>query len=165
MMESNPNTGWHFKDVLQAILETGAEPWHIRAIIKTILEWGLSRHALAETLDQFGVSCVSYYKADLLDLMITYANIILDDHYISEEEYRYFGLLKILFRIQEGDFYKHRYHQLQNIFESHIQHIMADGKVDLEEALQTVDLESMFGLSNDQFEQLEKSITFKLSGI
>jgi hypothetical protein len=150
-------SGWQYKEVLSTLLERGNHAPHMQDLLLTIRENGFSRQAVAEALRQYGIEDITYYKEDMLDLLLSYLNIILDDHAISETEYRDFGLFKLLFRVQEGDFYKKRHQQVEVILHRHFSFILEDGIVQLEEALETVNLLDMFGLSQDQFEEFEAS--------
>lgn len=156
MMGNSKNDGWSYKDVLEVIIATRSHPDHVTAIAASVKENGINKAALEGALKKLNAPNISSYKNDILDLMINYLNVIVDDHRISEKEYKEFGLLKILFKIEEGDFYNKKYHQVKSVVDAHLEYILEDGKISVDEALTTVDLESMFGLSNDQYEEIEK---------
>lgn len=152
---------WCYQDVLATVLKTRSKAAHINAIASAIIKHAFNRTELSRALDKHGAPNITYYKLDLLDLLLDYANIILDDHAISEKEYHDFGLLKILFKIKEGDFYRFRYKQIEQVVHSHLAYILQDGTISLEGAMTSVDLQSMFSLSEDQYEEFEAS--FKAS--
>lgn len=52
-------------------------------IEKTVSEGGFSRIVLNETMKANGYDDISHYKDGRLDVMITYLNIIPDDHFIE----------------------------------------------------------------------------------
>lgn len=56
------------------------------------------------------------------------------------------------FDIEEGDFFKHRQHEVQRVLSRQFGRLYADGMVDKGEAVHNVYLQEIFGLSYDQFD-------------
>jgi hypothetical protein len=80
-------------------------PDYIHDVATILSDKGFDKKAVDEVLLKDGISTARNIQEDLLDLLLAYLHIILDDHCISENEYRDFGLLKILFKIREGTFF------------------------------------------------------------
>lgn len=151
--------GWHYKDVLQAILNTEIKPLHIDSIMRAIIRYDFSRTKIQQALDPFGAADITHYKEDVLDLLLSYVNIILNDHAISEREFQDFGLLKILFKIKEGDFFEKRFHQVTDVINQQMAHITQDGVITLDETFTTANLQGLFDLTSEQFFSLWQNAT------
>ncbi len=82
--------------------------------------------------------------------------MILNDHIISGNEKFNVELLKKYFNIKEGDFYKIRYQEVEYILHRQFERIYQDNAVSKEEALGKVDLQDIFDLSYDQFEEFKE---------
>lgn len=144
-------TGWYYKDVFQAIANTEAMPPSIQASVYAVITYGFNKKAVLSALSEYGAADITYYKNDWLDLLLSYANIILDDHAISEQEFNDFGLLKLLFKVKEGDFHTLRFHQIKEIVNQQMEALTEDGKITLDETLTTANIQGMFDLSSEQF--------------
>lgn len=116
----------------------------------------LSRDTIQKVLDKHQIADVSDIKVELMDLLIVYANLILNDHIISEKEKFNIEILKKYFRIKEGDFYSHRYQEIEDILHRQFERIYLDNRISLEEALHQVELQGLFDLSYDQFDQFKE---------
>lgn len=126
-------------------------------ISRLIASGELAPKTIQEVLDIHKIENIIQLKEELLDLLIAYINITLDDHIISENEHFNIEILKKYFKIKEGDFYRYRYAQVENILQRQFKRIYLDNKVDSEEAIHKVALQELFNLSYDQFEQFMKN--------
>ena len=151
--------GWHYKDVLQAILNTEVKPEPVDAAMRAIIRYDFNRTKVQQALERFGAADLIHYKEDLLDLLLSYANIILDDHAISDGEFQDFGLLKLLFKIKEGDFFERRFSEVQDIVNQQMTYITGDAVITLDETFTTANLQSMFDLSSEQFFSIWQNAT------
>lgn len=124
----------------------------VLAISQLISTCELSRESIQNVLNKYQIEKISDLKLELLDLLITYANVILDDHIVSEKERFNIEILKKYFRIKEGDFFTYRYSEVENILHRQFEIIYSDNDVSREEAIHKVALQELFDLSYDQFE-------------
>lgn len=122
------------------------------AISQLIATSELSRETIQNVLNKNQIEDIVSLKQELLDLLITYVNIILDDHIVSENERFNIEILKKYFRIKEGDFYTYRHSEVENILHRQFEMIYSDNDVSREEAIHKVALQELFDLSYDQFE-------------
>ena len=75
----------------------------------------------------------------------------MNDHVITENELKNIQYLKLIFKIQEGDFYKNRYDEIDDILTRQFYKMYRnDDKIDETEALHKVSLQKLFDLSYDQ---------------
>ena len=95
-------------------------------------------------------------KMETIDLLIGYANYILEDSVITAIEAYDFEALKRIFRIKEGEFLQYRSFELREILKKEFIRIYSDNFVDKKEDLETLNLQGLFNLSYDQFEEIKK---------
>ncbi|KFC22476.1 hypothetical protein [Chryseobacterium sp. FH1] len=107
-------------------------------------------------LKKFKIERVEDIKLDSLDLLISYANFILKDNIISEIEIQDFSILKRIFRIKEGDFKKFKNFEINEILKKEFMRIYSDNYVNDKEQLINLNLQSLFDLSYDEFENIKK---------
>ncbi len=93
----------------------------------------------------------SSLRDDLLDVIIAYINVILDDDFVTSNEAENVKFLKLFFKIKEGDFYKYKFGQIEKMLDRQFEHMYQDNRINTEEALQKVELQELFDLSYDQF--------------
>ena len=134
------------------------KPW-ITDIAELIYRNNLTRESLHTCLKEHGIKKVEDIKEDFLDLLIVYINLVLNDHIISENEHRNIQLLKMLFKIKEGDFHKYRNNEIEDVLHRQFERIYRnDDRITPEEAMHKVGLQELFDLSYDQllkFKELE----------
>ena len=90
---------------------------------------------MEKVLAEHKIQKIQSIKKELLDLLIVYINLILKDRIITEEEKRSIELLKIYFKIREGDFKRLRLDAVEDTLSRQFQILYADNKIDSEEAL------------------------------
>lgn len=129
----------------------------VQAIINALANLGhLDRSGLQALQGSNEVVNLVDYKEALLDLILDYIGLALDDHILTTEEANTVLYLKRLFAIKEGDFYQLRYAQVKEVLHRQFERIYRDDdKISLEEATHKVALQDVFDLSYDQF------LTFK----
>jgi hypothetical protein len=147
-------SSWDYRDIFKAIAATEGLPDYIHDLAVILSDRGFDKKAVEEALLKDGITTARNIQEDLLDLLLAYLHIILDDHCISENEYRDFGLLKILFKIREGAFFHKRYYQVRSAINSQMEYLSEDEIFEPEKAVLTVNLQDLFGLSYDQFQYL-----------
>ncbi|MGS2761396.1 hypothetical protein [Sinomicrobium sp. M5D2P9] len=98
----------------------------------------------------------NYAKNQSLDYLISYADFILEDNFISGEELNDFEILKRIFRIKEGDFIRLKGFQVKEILKKQFIRMYSDDYIDKKEAIEKVNLQIMFDLSFDEFETLKE---------
>lgn len=107
---------------------------------------------LEKILKEHKIEAISNLKEDLLDLILLYINITLNDNILTQNEINNVKKLKILFKIDENDFYKYRYNEIKEILHNQLYLIYRnDNRIDEIESLHKVGLQELFSLSYDQF--------------
>jgi hypothetical protein len=153
-----------FKDVelhqaFEKILSIESFTNCISDIVELIYNGKLTRETLNEILNGYNIKQVEDIKEDILDLLLVYINLILNDNVLTENEMRNVILLKKIFKIIEGDFYKYRYDEVRETLYRQFERLYADNKIDGNESSFKVDLQELFDLSYDQFlEFIDKEV-------
>ena len=131
----------------------------IKKIAILIYKTELDHSKLDNLLEECNINQIEDIKSDILDLLLTYINIILDDNVITEKEARNMTLLKRFFKIKEGDFYNYKYYEIERVLDRQFDLMYSNNDIDNDEALKKVELQDLFDLGYDQFLHLiEKTI-------
>lgn len=124
----------------------------IKQIVGELKENTLNQQQLQQILSDNGLDGTADIKLDLIDLLLLYINLVLNDHIITPKEYLNCKQLKTLFKIREGDFYKLRYEEIKEVIYKQLERIYRDdNKISEEEAICKINLQGLFDLSYDQF--------------
>jgi hypothetical protein len=109
---------------------------------------------LEDLLLEHGINDLNKIKAPVLDMIICYINVILDDNHITSKEAENVRYLKRFFKVKEGDFYSKKHFEIGRILDRQFEYMYQNNKIDNTEALQKVQLQGLFDLSYDQFLKL-----------
>jgi len=130
----------------------------VNTIAELISQGMLTSVSLNTILNEYNIK-LDKIKSNILDMILSYINIILEDNYIMEREASNVNFLKRFFKIKEGDFYSLKYYDIERILEKQFEHMYKDNSINKVEALQKFELQELFNLSYDQFLQLsEKAV-------
>ncbi len=124
---------------------------YVKQISSLIQNGNLNRQNFDNILSDHGISGVENIKPEILDMLLAYIDFIFRDNVITEDEAANFKQLKRFFKIKEGDFFKYRYANIDNILTRQFELIYSDNRIDNEEALHKVGLQELFDLGYDQF--------------
>ena len=136
---------------------------YIKKVSSLIQNGNLDKENFNKILSDYNIAHVEDIKPETLDILLAYIDFILKDNVITESEAANFKQLKRFFKIKEGDFYKYRHANIENLLNRQFELIYADNRIDKEEALYKVGLQELFDLSYDQFlELVDKEVTSAL---
>ena len=129
-------------------------------IIQTIIDGKWSSMRYEEILSEYKVRSNSVeFKKESLDVAIQYAILCLEDDALSEDEIKGMYMLKRLLYIEEGDFYKYdRKQEVEGVLAAQLLKVYDDGEISYEEAIHKVDLQGLFNLSYEEFEDVVRDI-------
>lgn len=127
---------------------------YINEIVELIHTNEFGRQNLNDVLKRHNIKRIEEIREELLDLILVYFNLILNDNVITENEAANVRILKRVFKIKEGDFYSQRYYEVEDVLNRHFERIYSDNRIDNEEALLKVGLQELFDLGYDQFLEL-----------
>ncbi len=156
-METNQQfTDPELREAFGVILSLDCFSDYIVAIAGLIYNDTLSKESISRILSDHNIERIDDIKEELLDLLLVYINLILNDHIIAEKERENLGLFKIHFKIKEGDFYKLRYDDLQDIISRQFDRLYIDHSIDHAEAIHIGYLQGLFELSYDQVDKFKE---------
>ncbi|RLD73143.1 MAG: hypothetical protein DRJ10_18180 [Bacteroidetes bacterium] len=145
----------NLKKAFEIILSIESFSDYINDIVELIYRDKISKANLEIILTEYGIENIVDIKEELLDLLIVYINLVLKDNVISENEKNNIDFLKLYFKIREGDFYNFRFDEIKDILNHQFTRLYADSFIDKNEALYSVDLQDLFDLSYDQFDEFK----------
>ncbi|MTG98544.1 hypothetical protein GJV76_10475 [Myroides sp. BIT-d1] len=99
---------------------------------------------------------IEQIKQEALDFLVLYAYYTLKDDCITEAELNDFIALKRILAIKENDFIIYKEFQVKEILKQQFLRMYSDKFIDSNEAITQVNLQIMFGLSYDEFEELKQ---------
>lgn len=135
--------------------EVDGSKGYLLEILK-LLDNNFELNCFNSILKRYNIQKIGDIKFESLDLLISYADFILTDNLISENEIQDFSILKRVFRIKEGDFVKFKRFEVVELLKKELMRIYSDNLVDGNEQLLNLNLQSMFDLSYDEFEHIKK---------
>ncbi len=136
----------------EVVLSIRSLPEVSTEIAKLVYNRSLSEESLKEILRRHQLKSITDLKDEMLDLILVYINIILNDNKLSQKELANVKLLKTVFKIRERDFYRYRHQEIKEILYKQLARIYRDdNKIDDSEALYKVELQELFSLGYDQF--------------
>ena len=148
----------NLKQGVSAIIDSRKYSQLMNGTLRLIIEDKMSSIELNRYLSEQGTDS-NRLKEEALDVVIDYANICLEDNALSEKEMERIGLLKLFFRIKEGDFYKFgKEKEVKQVLSIQLRKMYSDNYINKDEALMKNDLQSLFGLSYDDFLKIVNDI-------
>lgn len=161
MNTSLPNNDVELHKAFGTILTIDSFSDYILHIARLIYKDELNQQNILEILKIHKIDRIEEIKEELLDLLIVYINLVLEDHIITEKEKHNVALLKRYFKIKEGDFYKFRYDEVEDAIQQQFERMYEDKTISQTEALHSVELQEIFDLSYDQLEELRENEIIK----
>lgn len=124
----------------------------IKAALQLIVEGQMNSLALNKILSENGIRRITDIKDKTLDVILDYADIILEDDAISQEELTNLQMLKLFFRVEEGDFQKNnKFKRVENIILRQLEKLYADNVLEYHEELHQSELQGVFGMGHDEY--------------
>ena len=148
------------KKKLSQMLLGGVYSPAMTEILQSIVDGTWTSIRYREILQENGIRSNSVdFKTESLDVAIRYARITLEDDVLSEKEVSGMSMLKRLLYIEEGDFYKYgKKDDVQGIIASQLFKLYDDDYISYTEVLHKVELQGLFNLSYEEFEDVVRDI-------
>lgn len=155
MEKSLPKNDLELHRAFEIILSIKTFSNYISDIAEIIYNGSLNSENMNLILKDYKIKNIRNINEELLDLVIVYINLALNDHIISENERKNIELLKKYFKIKEGDFISNRYSEIEDILQRQFERQYSDNKIDDLESIHNVYLQEIFDLSYDQFDKFK----------
>jgi len=130
-------------------------------IIELVANNELSRERIQDILSKYYIQDIQKIKTELLDVLIAYANFVLEDDLITNDEKSNFEFLKLYFEIKEGDFYIHKKNEIKVIINRQLERIYQDNLITQNESESNTILQDMFDLDYDQLDKMKEDFVLK----
>ena len=128
---------------------------YLKEIAQSICDNSIDRITINKILKKHSIDNYKSYKSEFLDIILDYIGIVLNDDIITEDELSNCDQLKLIFKIEEGDFYKYKFTEINKILLKQLFKLYLDNTINKEEALQKVAMQKLFDLSYDQFNEFD----------
>ena len=147
------------KEIAQVLINRKDYPEVINDALQLIIDDKMNSIALDRALAFRGIRRITDIKEKTLDVLLDYADIILEDDFLSQEELTNLKMLKLFFRIEERDFEKNKKLQrVEAIIIKQLEKLYADNILDEQEALHQSDLQGVFGLGYDEYSEIVNKV-------
>lgn len=134
-------------------------PEVIKAALQLIIDGQMNSIALDKVLETKGIRRITDIKEKTLDVLLDYADIILEDDILTQEELTNLRMLKLFFRIEEGDFQKNnKFARVENIIIHQLEKLYADNILEYQEELHQSELQGVFGLGHDEYMKIVNKV-------
>ena len=134
---------------------------YTREIVELVIDSKLSKENIQNILTKHSIRKVEKVKPELLDVLIAYANFVLEDKVITDNEKQNFEFLKMYFGIEEGDFYKYKLLEIKSIINKQLERLYSDNLIAQTETESNDLLQDMFDLDYDQFDKMKEDFVIK----
>ena len=99
------------------------------------------------------------YKEQACDAIFHYAEAILADNKLTEDEWMSLRVLKMYLKIDEDDFIRyHKEEAIKNLLQAQLKRLYADGYIEKEEGIMASEMQGLFGLSATIYGEFEDEI-------
>lgn len=150
------------QETAQELITRKEYPEVIKTALQLIMDGQMSSLALDKVLAEKGIRRITDIKEKTLDVLLDYADIILEDDILTSDELRNLKMLKLFFRIEEGDFQKNnKFARVESIIVRQLEKLYADNIIDEQEALHQSDLQGVFGLGYDEYANIVNKVAKK----
>lgn len=150
------------QETAQELITRKEYPEVIKAALQLIIDEQMSSLALDKVLAEKGIRRITDIKEKTLDVLLDYADNILEDDVLTPDELRNLKMLKLFFRIEEGDFQKNnKLARVESIIVRQLEKLYADNIIDEQEALHQSELQGVFGLGYDEYTNIVNKVAKK----
>lgn len=139
------------KDVVKGFRESHHYSSIMEKTLNLILNDKMNSMELSQCLASENMS-IDDIKPEALSLIIDYSKVILEDGIITKDEQRNISMLKLFYRIKEGEFFElGKKEDVTDVILQQLRKVYADNSIDTGEAVMKTELQELFGLCYDDF--------------
>lgn len=159
---SNLNMKTKIQETASELIARNEYPEVIKDALQLVVDGQMNSISLDKVLSGRGIRRITDIKEKTLDVVLDYADMILEDDILSPEELQDMKMLKLFFRIEERDFEKNKkFKRVEAIIIKQLEKLYADNILDEQEALHQSDLQGVFGLGYDEYATIVNKVAKK----
>ena len=148
-----------FQETASELIARKEYPEVIKDVLQLIVDGQMNSIALDKVLAERGIRRITDIKEKTLDVVLDYADMILEDDILTPEELQNMKMLKLFFRVEERDFEKNKkFKRVEAIITRQLEKLYADNILDEQEALHQSDLQGVFGLGYDEYSTMVNKV-------
>lgn len=156
---SNLNMKTKIQETASELIARNEYPEVINDALQLVVDGQMNSIALDKVLAEKGIRRITDIKEKTLDVVLDYADMILEDDILTPEELQNMKMLKLFFRIEERDFEKNqKFKRVEAIIIKQLEKLYADNILDEQEALHQSDLQGVFGLGYDEYSEIVNKV-------
>lgn len=139
------------KNVVKELKESHHYSSMMEKTLNLILNDKMNSMELNQCLSSENMS-IDDIKPEALSLIIDYSKVILEDGIITKDEQRNISMLKLFYRIKEGEFFElGKKEDVTDVLLQQLRKLYADNSIDKGEAVMKTELQELLGLCYDDF--------------
>lgn len=147
-------------DAIRQLKETKDYSEYIQELLDMIMQGKSSIHVL-NYLDSKRIK-MEDIKKQAMDFVLDYAELALEDNYLSESEISNIKWLRMFFRIEDGEFLEYgKRDRVEKVLIEELEKLYADNKIDKEEMLRKSALQGLFGLGYDDYQDIVNKVAIE----
>lgn len=139
------------KEVVKGLMASRQYSPCIKETLDLIINDKMNSIELNRCLSENNLS-INDIKEEAMSLIIDYSKVILEDGIITKDEMRNISMLKLFYRIKEGEFFElGKKEDVTDVLLQQLRKLYADNTIDQSEAVMKTELQELFGLCYEDF--------------
>lgn len=139
------------KEVVKGLMASRQYSPCIKETLDLIINDKMNSIELNRCLSENNLS-INDIKEEAMSLIIDYSKVILEDGIIKKDEMRNISMLKLFYRIKEGEFFElGKKEDVTDVLLQQLRKLYADNTIDQSEAVMKTELQELFGLCYEDF--------------
>lgn len=149
-----------FSNAISQLKESKWYSDNVQELLDLILQGKSTIHFL-DYLDSKNIK-LKDIKAQTMDVVLDYAELILEDDCLSDDEIINIRHLRRFFAIEDGEFLEYgKRDRVEAILIEQLEKLYADNKIDKEEMLHKSELQGLFGLGYDDYQDIVNKVAIE----
>ena len=131
----------------------------LRSLLISLLDWDVVNPMKRNEILEQAPFDLDIYKEQACDAIFHYAEAILTDNILTEDEWMSMRVLKMYLKIEEDDFIRyHKEESIKNLLQEQLKRLYADGYIEKEEGVMASEMQGLFGLSATMYGEYEDEV-------
>lgn len=149
-----------FISAIHQLCETHSYSEDIRELLNMMLHGKSTIHFL-DYIDDRNLG-LAHIKGQAMEVVLDYAQLILEDNVLSQDEIFNIRYLRRFFNIEDGEFLEYsKRARVEAILIEQLEKLYADNKIDKEEMLHKSEMQGLFGLGYDDYQEIVNKVAIE----